>query len=854
MMVQYRKIKSQYQDAILFFRLGDFYEMFEKDAKEASALLDLTLTKRNGVPMCGIPYHASKNYILKLLKEGKKVAVCEQTQIPGAGHGIAKREVVEVITPGTVVDEGLLERNSNNYLISIGKYRERISVAHVDLSTAEFAAVSFTENEKKEYLKAELNRLQPKEVIIEESLFENDEDIKRILYEIESLVINRYPDWSYDIDVCREKLKRQLCAVNLKGYGLSDDSSEIVSAGTILEYLSDTAKKILTHIKDFKIYKTDSYLLLDESTQKNLELVKNLQDGSRHYTLLEVLSNTRTAMGSRMLKRWILNPLREKKEIEKRLDGVEFFYKNQLVLSAFRDNCAKILDLERLTTKIAMDKANAKDMLALKETLAGLADVYKILKDHSEIREAIKYIRENISLIKEIYKLLKASIYEDPPVLLTEGNLIKEGFNYKLDEFKRIKANAHSILEKYLEEEREKSGIQNLKLKYNRIIGYYFEATKSNISKVPDYFIRRQTLVNGERYSTKELIEKESRINSASAEIVELEKNIFMDILSEVKKHISVLLELGNSIAYLDVLQSLAFAATVSGYVRPKITETKNIKINNGRHPVVEAHLPSGAFVPNSTELSPRKDFFMLLTGPNMAGKSTYLRQVALITLMAHFGSFVPADEASVCIVDQIFCRVGATDNLARGESTFLVEMSETANILRSATKESLIIMDEVGRGTGTRDGLAIARAIVDYLTSNLTAKVLFATHYHELTGISRKGLINMSMEVAENGSEIVFLKRLKEGPADHSYGIHVAHLAGIPEIVLERAKNYLELSSKGKRTVNPENKIEDTPVQQNLFSKEEMIIDALRTINVDTTTPLKALTTIAKWKDELLS
>jgi len=848
MMIQYKKIKERYRDAILFFRLGDFYEMFREDAKEASALLDLTLTKRNGVPMCGIPYHASKNYISRLLRAGKKVAVCEQISLPKPGKGIAKREVVEVITPGTIIDEQLLERNSNNYLVSVGKYRDKLAIAYVDLSTAEFTAASFTWDEKKEYLKAELNRLQPKEIIIQESLLENDGDIKKILYERDSLVVNRYPDWSFDMEICRERLKRQLGAVNLKGYGLSDYSPEIVSAGTILEYLFDTAKKILPHIKDFKIYKKNSYLILDESTQKNLELVRNLQDGSRRYTLLEVLSNTKTAMGSRMIRRWILNPIRDKGEIEKRLDGVQFFYKNQLVLSAFRENCSRILDLERLATKIAMEKANAKDMLALKETLEALMKGFNILKDYGEIRETISYFMANIDLIENLHALLDSSIYEDPPVLINEGNLIKKGYSEELDRLKLVKKDARSILDEYLKEERVKTGIQNLKLRYNRIIGYYFEVTKSNIKLVPNYFIRRQSLVNGERYSTEALIGKELKINSASEKIIELEKDIFLDILAEVKKHISELLKLGSTIAYLDVLQSMAFAATVQGYIRPKITGERELKIINGRHPVVEANLPSGGFVPNSTLMSPKKNYFILLTGPNMAGKSTYLRQVALIVLMAHIGSFVPADEASIGVVDQIFCRVGATDNLARGESTFLVEMSETANILRSATGESLVIMDEVGRGTGTRDGLAIALAIVEYLTSALKAKVLFATHYHELTGVRHKGLINMSMEVLEKGEEIIFLKRLKEGPADHSYGIHVAKLAGIPETVIKRAQYYLEMTPEMYKSKGTEKEEK----QQNLFTAEEMIIDALKAVTIENITPLKALNILAELKNGL--
>ncbi len=873
MMQQYKKIKEDYRDAILFFRLGDFYEMFESDAKEASHLLNLTLTQRNGIPMCGIPYHASKSYIAKLLRAGKKIAICEQTFIPKPGKGIAKREVVEVITPGTVIDEELLDQGANNYLVSLGRYKNRLGLAYVDLSTSEFYASSFKEEEREERLKRELNRIYPKEIIIQESLFENDESIARLLEERNAIVINRFPDWSFDIDICRERLKKQLSVTNLKGYGLDDDSAEIVAAGTILDYLESTSKSILPHIKDFKVYRESEYVGLDESTQRNLELIRNMQDNTKRYTLFEVLNNTKTAMGSRKLRRWILNPLRDMDEIKRRLNAVEFFYKNQLLLSDFRDTSSKILDIERLSSKVAMNRATPKDVVAIKTTLERVVLLYDQLKNEIEIASFIEPIGGCIDDIKHIIALIDESIREEPAVLISEGNIIKEGYSEEIDRLRNIRKNSRKILNEYLEKEREKTGINTLKLKYNRVIGYFLEVTKANLHLVPDYYIRRQTLVNGERFTTEELGRYEVEINNASEKIIELEKEIFLKIRDEVKGFISDLLKVANSISDLDVFQSLAFTATVMGYTKPKIVKKNMIKIVKGRHPVVEQNLPSGAFIPNSTELSTSSNYLMILTGPNMAGKSTYLRQVALIVLMAHIGSFVPAEDAEIGIIDQLFCRVGATDNLARGESTFLVEMNETANIIRSATNKSLIIMDEVGRGTGTRDGLAIAWAVVEYLLNRLKAIVLFATHYHELTQIRGKGLVNMSMDVIEQGGDIVFVKHVVEGPADQSYGVHVARLAGIPEEIIERANYLLENKIARLEMIRDENSIAsgrnlsgggkgdnlqrlskgyDKSSQLSLFSREEVIINQLKNIDIYNTTPLEALNLLASLKEEI--
>jgi DNA mismatch repair protein MutS len=852
MMSQYRKIKEEHGDTILFFRLGDFYEMFEQDAIIASKILDLTLTKRNDVPMCGIPYHAAQNYISKLLKAKKKIAICEQTFIPKPGKGIATREVVEIITPGTVVDENLLERNVNNYLVAIGKTGNTISFACIDLSTADFYACSFDAETRAERIKRELARISTMEVIVQESLLEEDEIIERILSEKAGIVVNRYPDWYFDFDASKKRIEKQLGVHNLKGFGLTDNSAEILAAGVIIEYIGETSKSLLPHIKTLKVYSENAFVTLDEATQKNLELVTNLADSSQRYTLLEVLDETKTSMGSRKLRKTILSPLIDTKQISKRLDSVEYFYRNQAFLEKIREELSRILDIERLCSRIALDKAHAKDLLAINSSLEGILSIYEQTKSHEKLKDFTSVIEKNVDDIRQVKKLLSDSIHENPSILLTEGNLIRHGYSEELDRLHDLKSNSRKVLDAYLQEEREKSGISTLKLRYNRIIGYYFEITKSNLHLAPSHFIRRQSIIGGERFSTNELIEKETEINSSSEKIIELERGLFLKIRAQVKENISLFLVIADVIAELDVMQSFATASTIHGYTRPVVDEEDRIEIIDGRHPVVEANIPRGTFVPNSVCLSLKDGNFILLTGPNMAGKSTFLRQVALIVLMAQLGCFIPASEAKIGIVDKIFLRVGASDNLARGESTFLVEMNETANILRTATPKSLLILDEVGRGTSTKDGFSIARAVTEYILEKIGAKTIFATHFRELTSLEHEKLRNLSMEVLETKGEIVFLKRLKSGPADNSYGIHVAKLAGLPEEVVKRAEQILsrieDIKTDPISTPFPESRID----QSMLFSASEMILNEMRNINIENTPPLKALTTIARWQEEL--
>jgi DNA mismatch repair protein MutS len=868
MMAQYRRIKDEFSDSIVFFRLGDFYEMFDADAREASSLLDLTLTQRAGVPMCGIPYHAAPSYISRLLDAGKKVAICEQLAQPG-GRGLFTREVVEVVTPGTVLDESYLSHHTNNYLLSLGRVGDCLSLAYADVSTGEFRATSFPFADREEMLKRELHRIDPREALTQESLLVEDKVIRDLLGEREGLLVNRYPDWSFETDTCTRRLERQFGVSNLKGFGLAEGAPEIVSAGVLLEYLGRTAKRSLGHLTTLGLYADRSYVELDEATQRNLEILSNLQDGSRKYTLLEVLDQTRSSPGARMLRRWLLTPLKDWDAITRRLSAVDSLYRDQVLLSRLREALGGVLDLERLTARAAMERAHAKDLLAVSSTLKSVTTVQALLtrdarpETSAGILPMTAPITEKLGQIGDLVVFLDRAISEEPSILLTEGNLIRRGFNPELDRLHALKENSRGVLEKYLAQEKESTGISSLKLRYNRIIGYYFEVTKSNLHLVPSRFIRRQSLVGGERYTTDTLADLESEINDASEKIVEIERTLFLEVRSVVKDSVPWLMRVCEAMAELDVYQAFAFAATVRGYARPVVTRGTELFIRDGRHPVVEAHLPGGAFIPNSLDCPGTGRFFIILTGPNMAGKSTFLRQVALITLMAQVGSFVPASSAEIGIVDRVFCRVGAADNLARGESTFLVEMNETAHILRTATDHSLVIMDEIGRGTGTRDGLAIARAVCMSLLERVKARTLFATHFHELTGIRHEAVSNMSMDVRDADGEIVFLKRVREGPSSNSYGIHVARLAGLPLETIELAERLLK---EGNEAPAPADAAEphDTPEalqaqgrtspppQAQLFSAEEIVARQITGLQIDLMTPMEALALLARLQREL--
>ena len=899
MLEQYRRIKRDHQNNVLFFRLGDFYEMFAEDAVEVSGLLNLTLTSRNGLPMCGIPYHAARSYIARLLKHGKKIAVCEQVSEPAKGKKIVERQVVEVITPGTTVDEDFLDRENANYLACLSASGGFASFAYIDLSAGGFYVTSFPLTGSHDRLRQELERLQAREMLIQESLLEKDAGIARAVSERTGLVLNRWTDWLFDSRRARERLERQFGPARLKGFGLNENSPEILSAGALLDYLDDTAKSLLPHIRSVCLYTDDEFVGIDESSQRNLELVRNLRDGETRFSLLEVMDETRCAMGKRLLRRRVLHPLRDLRRIQERLNMTETLYRNQGSLSSLRNLLGKTPDLERLCSRLAMDKAHGRDMLAIKNALVSCEAVGELIGEFdicfeagnggAESREddggvagvspaegAAEDCRRRAGArgmlppLNDLKHLLEKSICDDPSAVLSEGNLIREGYSAELDSLRKLRDSGRQLLEAYLEDERRATGIGSLKIRYNRLIGYFFEVTKVHLDRVPRHFIRRQGVVGGERFSTERLAGLESDINGASDKIVELERRLFLEIREEAKKFSGELAAEACRLAELDVAQSLARAASVRGWVRPVVDNSNVLAIYEGRHPVVEAHLGRGEYIPNDIILNNGGVSFAMITGPNMAGKSTYLRSAALITLMAQMGSFIPARQGHIGICDRIYCRVGASDNLARGESTFLVEMNETAYILNTATEKSLVIMDEVGRGTGTNDGLSIAWAVSEELLGRVKCRTFFATHYHELSLLPHPAMANRSMEVLEKDGEIIFLRKLREGPSAESYGLHVARLAGLSSSVLERAGYIMErlrerdtglknaLPSQGEAAVDGAQK--GVSRHQSGGGEKTMsdsgiaagVLSELSGLITDYLTPLEALNLIHGWRKRL--
>jgi len=888
MMDQYRAIKARHRDAILFFRLGDFYEMFFEDALEASSLLDLTLTQRQGDPMCGIPYHAARSYIARLLKFGKKIAICEQLTEPGAGKGIVERDVIEVVTPGTTVEEDFLDQGSNNYLVAAcrlpivqgsGTERssERLCLAYLELSTGEFRAFACPADgsvAQAQALRAELYRLAPREMLVQQSLLE-DGELASAIGEIEGLVVGKYPDWSFDPVSSAADIARRFGVASLKGYGFEEGAPEIAAAGVLLRYVDETARSASPQLSPPTPYRNDEYLAIDEGSRRNLEIVRNMRDEGRAFSLIAVLDHTKTAFGARLLKQWLLQPLRSRAAAEARLEAVDFLYRDQRLLSSLRESLGSVRDIERLASRVAMDKAHARDLLALAESIRACEAASALLAGAGGSQSAATLpaslaagAEEStaLTLAAEAAALVERAIKEEPSILLTEGELVREGYSAELDRLRGLKTGSREVLDAYIEEEKAATRIPTLRVRFNRIIGYYLEVSKGKLDSVPPHFIRRQSLVGGERYTTARLSELESEMNGTTERIVELERRLFLEVREKAKAAVAAMLLLGRAWAARDCLQSFAWAATANGYSRPRLVEGTSLKIVEGRHPVVEAHLPAGAFVPNGIALDAAADeagapAFALITGPNMAGKSTFLRQTALIALMAQAGSFVPALDAEIGMIDKIYCRVGAQDNLARGESTFLVEMHETAFILNTATERSLVVMDEVGRGTSTIDGLAIAWAVSESLLNSIRCRTLFATHYHELTALLHPRLRNFSLAVLEEDDEVVFLKRLEEKPAEGSYGIHVARLAGLPQSVLERAREIQVGLEAKERTAPGTASSPKAPAPRpadsrgdTLFSPGDLVLAELSSIDTDKLTPLEALNKLASLKKRLQS
>lgn len=850
LMEQYGIIKKQHLKEVLFFRVGDFYEMFNEDAIEVSRLLNLTLTHRGDDPMCGVPYHAAKVYIARLLRLGKRIAICEQVTPPSKGKGLTERKVVEVISPGNTLEQEYLDQGANNFLGSLCYVKDYVAFSYIDISTGEFYAVKWKKNQTTQEMAKELGRSTPKELILSMSM-QKDEDVNFVLNQFPNLTVDYEQDWYFSKENAYKMLLKQFGTTSLHSFSLTEDSPEIVPAGFLLEYLTKTIAtqnqdKIFPQVTELKTFSDREYVTIDDSSRRNLEITWNLKDGSTQYTLLETLQNTQTSMGSRLLRNRLMYPLTNVEKIRNRQNRILTFTNNKPVLDEVREILSKVLDIERLASRIAMERAHAKDLQALRQSLESVVNVRKLVEQVGLI-EGIE-----LETAQKIIFDIKSAILEDPSTSFTEGRLIKEGYSAELDKVRELQNNFNEILDDYLQEEKDKTGIPNLKIKYTSAIGYYIEVTKGKIPDVPTHFILKRTLVNCDRYTTSRLDELERELLSASETIIELERNLFMEFRGRLISNIKYLLEIAAETAEIDVTTSLAFSALKNNWICPEIDDSGILDIENGRHPVVEYHLESGDFVPNNSFLSDKK--FALVTGPNMAGKSTYLRQNALIVLLAQIGSFVPASKAHIGVVDKIFCRVGASDNLARGESTFLVEMSETALILRSATEKSLVIMDEVGRGTSTEDGLSIAWAVSEYLLNVIKAKTFFATHYHELTRLVHPSLQLLCLDVLEQSGQVVFLKRIKEGATTNSYGIHVAKLAGIPDSVIKRAENVLATLQKDT-PVTIENEKPEKPklTMPSLFSEEELVLEEILSVNPDDMTPFQALQAIAKWKSRLM-
>ena len=855
MMVQYQSVKKNYKNEVVFFRLGDFYEMFNDDAVEVSRLLNLTLTHRANQPMCGIPYHAAKVYIARLLRMGKKIVICEQVgEIPKGGKGIAERKVVEIITPGTALESEYLEGNNANYLAALSVYKGRVGFAYIDVTTSSFKATSWPAAKMQENFPKELGRSNPREFLLPLSLKTN-QDIQTVLASNANIAISYYPDWDFSFDVSYKKLTEQFKTVNLKSFGLDENSSEIIPAGFLLDYLSKTTNVQLPHVNSIQVYSDCEYLIMDDSSRRNLEITENMRDGTSQYTLLECVNYTKTAMGCRKIRNWLHFPLTNLKQIENRQNKISAFYKDQSLLDKVRLDFASILDVERLAGRIAMDKAHPKDLQALRFSLEAWVKAKNYLNQYD-----FSFISSENS--QKIIDLISNSILDDPSTSLTDGGIIKSGWSEELDHWRSINNNFNQILSEYEQEEKERTGISTLKIKYNNNAGYFIEVSKGKLSSVPSHFIMRRALVNGDRYTTEKLQDLEMELNESSTKILELERDLFVEVRTKLHEYLQYLFQIAEEIAETDVISTLAFAALKNNWIRPEISTDNIFEIFEGRHPVVENHMPTGEFIPNDIKISSENDgvpSFALITGPNMAGKSTYLRQNALIALLAQIGSYIPATSAKLGIIDRIFCRVGASDNLAKGESTFLVEMSETANILRAATTKSLVIMDEVGRGTSTEDGLAIARAVSEYLLDRIKCKTLFATHYHELSRMEHPSLIKLCLSISENNGTVVFLRKVMEGVTENSYGIHVAKLAGVPQEVIDRATvilAHIQSVAQDKPVMNIEKEIVSEKINSlntpGLFSDEEIIISEILSTDVNNITPIEALQIVSRWKKEL--
>ena len=870
MMQHYVATKEEYKDCILFYRLGDFYEMFFEDAEKVSRELELTLTGKDcgleeRAPMCGIPYHAADTYINRLVEKGYKVAICEQVEDPKQAKGIVKREVVRIVTPGTTLDAQGLDESKNNYIMCIVCVGDSFGISIADISTGECMV---TELDKERKLLDEINKFMPAEIICNQALLVSGVDTEDLRARL-GICINPLEDWYFDDDLCRRILMEHFHTSTIEGLGIADYESGTIAAGALFQYLYETQKSDMAHMTSLTPYVTDRFMLIDSSSRRNLELVETLREKQKRGSLLWVLDKTKTAMGARLLRSYVEQPLIDAGEIELRLAAVEALCDQAMIRDEIREYLQPVYDLERLVSRISYQSANPRDLISFKTSLQMLPFLKQLL--HSFPDGLLKELDDEMDDLADLQELIEASIVDDPPFLMKEGGIIKDGYNETVDNYRNAKKEGKQWLSELEASEREKTGIRTLKVKFNKVFGYYIEVTNSFKDLVPDYYTRKQTLTNAERYITPKLKELEDMILGAEDRLYALEYDLFCKIRDTVAKEVVRIQKTAHAIAKLDVFASLSYVASRNQYVRPKLNTKGKIDIKDGRHPVVEQMIPNDMFISNDTLLDNGEHRVSIITGPNMAGKSTYMRQTALIVLMAQIGSFVPAREANIGICDRIFTRVGASDDLASGQSTFMVEMTEVANILRNATPNSLLILDEIGRGTSTFVGLAIAWAVIEHVANPklLGAKTLFATHYHELTELEGKlpGVHNYCIAVKEKGDDIVFLRKIVKGGADKSYGIQVARLAGVPESVLKRAKELVDqlsdaditaavkdLASQGKSKKQKVTYDEVDAQQMSLFDtvQDDSIIEEIRELDISNLTPMDALNTLYRLQNKI--
>lgn len=874
MMQQYMKTKEEYKDCILFYRLGDFYEMFFEDAKIVSRELELTLTGKNcgleeRAPMCGVPFHSVDGYLSRLVSRGYKVAVCEQMEDPAMAKGLVKREVIRVVTPGTNLNAQALDESRNNYIMSIVYVSDRFGISFADVTTGDYF---ITEVDSMRKLTDEIYKFSPREIICNEALVMSGMDTEDLK---ERLGITMYSleNWYFDDELCRKELLEHFGVKSLEGLGIADFGCGIIASGALLRYLTETQKTSLSHMSRLQPYVSGNFMIIDSSSRRNLELMETLREKQKRGSLLWVLDKTKTAMGARMLRSYVEQPLIEREEIERRLAAVEELNSQMITREELREYLSPIYDLERLIGRISYQTANPRDLIAFKTSLQMLPHLKTLLEELNS--PLLGEIQADLDGLEDLYELIDRSIQEEPPVSIREGNMIKDGYHKEVDKFRTAKTEGKSWLAEIESKERERTGIKNLKIKFNKVFGYYLEVTNSYKNLVPSDYIRKQTLTNAERYITPELKELEDTILGAEEKLVALEYELFTGIRDQIAAQVLRIQKTAKAVARLDVFTNLAFVAEKNHYVRPKINSGGTIDIRNGRHPVVEQMTAGNMFISNDTYLDSDSNRISIITGPNMAGKSTYMRQTALIVLMAQVGSFVPAESADIGIVDRIFTRVGASDDLASGQSTFMVEMNEVSNILRNATADSLLILDEIGRGTSTFDGLSIAWAVIEHIADRrlLGAKTLFATHYHELTELegTMEGVNNYCIAVKEKGDDIVFLRKIVRGGADRSYGIQVAKLAGVPDSVIARAKELAEelsmadISGKAKhiaeegrtraRLKQKPKKYDEVDLEQiSLFDtvKDDDVVKELQELDISNMTPMEAMNTLYRLQNRL--